>query len=78
MLKQIVDFLKEADCGVKFSLEDGMLNIHLEKLIDGEVKVSDIQITEDFINTAYNPDFMLGRLLYKWESEDEFYTKATG
>lgn len=75
MLKQIIDFLKEADCGVSFSLEDGILTIHLKRLQDGKIKVLDQGITEELIWGAYAPDFILGRILYQWENEDEYYNE---
>jgi len=74
LIKELVDFLKIVDCEVHFSLKNKTLNIHLQKLKDGQIKILNYQMTEAFIEQMRTPEMLLGEIKHKWETEDEYYT----
>ena len=71
MLKEIIDFIKESKSEVSFSLNDKILNIKLQRLENGGIKVLNHAITEIMINQMKNEHNMLDKIVLKWNNENE-------
>ena len=75
MLKEVIDFIKESKSEISFSLNDKILNIKLQRLENGGIKVLNHGITEIMVNQMKNEHNMLNEILCDWNNGNEFYTK---